>query len=187
MSAKTAQVCIESEGLVEGHIPLAWMITLNTILDHFGPMVAKMLQMVSFDAILDHFGKWGQFAPTSKIDVRFPAQLRLHSKWLSIRNSFGITPKGPMGPSPQGRRRRPWDPLGPFWCPWVPLAPLGPLPPLGLWVLGSLGGLGWGWGPWGAFGSKGSAPCRSEGRASRKLGCGADFAGENILGRRHAL
>ena len=91
-----------------------------------------------------------------------------------------------MGPSPQGRRRRPWDPLGPFWCPWVPLAPLGPLPPLGLWVLGSLGGLGWGWGPWGAFGSKGSAPCRSEKRTSRTLGGGADSAGENILGRRHA-
>ena len=94
---------------------------------------------------------------------------------------------------------RPWDPLGPLWSPWdpfgplgslgspwVPLAPLGPLP-WALWVpLGPLGGLGWGWGPWGAFGSKGSAPCRSEKRASRTLGGGADSAGENILGRRHA-
>ena len=74
------------------------------------------------------------------------------------------------------------SPFGPLW---VPLAPWPPSPgPLG--PLGSLGGLGWGWGPWGAFGSKGSAPCRSEKRASRKLGGGADSAGENILGRRHA-
>ena len=120
-------------------------------------MVAQMLQMVSFDTILDHFGKWGQFAPTSK-----SAQLRLHSKWLSIRNSFGITPKGPMGPSPQGRRRRPWVPFGPLWVPLVSLTP--PLPP---------------WVP-----PKGSAPCRSDIGASRKFGDGAAFAGENKLGRR---
>ena len=76
-------------------------------------------------------------------------------------------------------------PLVPFGPLWVPLAPWPPSPgPLG--PLGSLGGLGWGWGPWGAFGSKGSAPCRSEKRASRKLGGGADSTGERILGRRHA-
>ena len=72
-------------------------------------------------------------------------------------------------------------PLVPFGFPW----PLGPLP-LAFWVpLGPLGGWGGG-GPWGAFGPKGSAPCRSEKRASRTLGGGADSAGENILGRRHA-
>ena len=48
--------------------------------------------------------------------------MTLHSKWLSTRNGFGKTPKGHMGPSPQGRRRRPW-------VPWVPLGPLGPLVP----------------------------------------------------------
>ena len=37
------------------------------------------------------------------------------SKWLSIRNGFGITPKAPLGPSPQ---RAPKAPLGP---------PLGPI------------------------------------------------------------
>ena len=154
-----------SEGLVEGHIPLPWIIILNTILDHFGPMVAQMLQMVSFDTILDHFGPFrevGTICPHLEINVRFPAQLRLHSKWLSIRNSFGITPKGPMGPSPQGRRRRPWVPFGPLWVPLVSLAP--PLPP---------------WVP-----PKGSAPCRSDIGASRKFGDGAAFAGENKLGRR---
>ena len=52
--------------------------------------------------------------------------------------------------------------------------------------VGARGGWGGGGGPWGAFGSKGSAPCRSEKRTSRTLGGGADFAGENILGRRHA-
>ena len=116
--------------------------------------------------------------------------ITIHSKWHSIRNGFGITPKGPMGPSPP---RAPKAPLGPLGTPRVPLGPLGPLgfpwppSPWALWVpLGPLGGLGWGWGPWGAFGSKGSAPCRSEKRASRTLGGGADSAGENILGRRHA-
>ena len=72
-----------SEGLVEGHIPLPWIIILNTILDHFGPMVAQMLQMVSFDTILDHFGPFrevGTICPHLEINVRFPAQLRLHSK-----------------------------------------------------------------------------------------------------------
>ena len=92
-----------------------------------------------------------------------------------------------MAPSPQGRRRRPWVPLGPFGSPWVPLGPFGPpWPPRSWGSPGVPGGVGWGWGPWGAFGSKGSAPCRSEKRASRKLGGGADSAGENILGRRHA-
>ena len=39
-----------------GWVPFkgAWIIILNTILDHFGPMVAQMLQMVSFGTILDH-------------------------------------------------------------------------------------------------------------------------------------
>ena len=67
-----------------------------------------------------------------------------------------------MGPSPQGRRRRPWVPFGPLWVPLVSLAP--PLPP---------------WVP-----PKGSAPCRSDIGASRKFGDGAAFAGENKLGRR---
>ena len=99
--------------------------------------------------------------------------ITIHSKWHSIRNGFGITPKGPMGPS--RALGSPWDPSGPLWSPWVPWVPLG-----------SLGSLGFPWAPWGAVGSKGSAPCRSEKRASRTLGGGADSAGENILGRRHA-
>ena len=40
--------------------------------------------------------------------------MAFHSKWLAIRNNFGIAPKGPHGP------------------PWVPsLGPFGPLGPLG--------------------------------------------------------
>ena len=103
------------------------------------------------------------------------------SKWLSIRNGFGITPKGPMGPPPPPQC--PQGAEGALGSPWPPPS-LGPLDPPG--SLGVRVGWGWGWGPWGAFGSKGSAPCRSEKRASRTLGGGADSAGENILGRRHA-
>ena len=87
-------------------------------------MVAQMFQMVSFATILDHIGPFrevGAIYPHLEINVPLPAQLRVHSKWLSIRNSFGITPKGPMGPSPQGRRRRPWVPLVSLGSP-----PLGP-------------------------------------------------------------
>ena len=45
-------------------------------MDHFGPMVAQMLQMVSFGSILDHIGPFRevgtiyprlQFTPTSKL------------------------------------------------------------------------------------------------------------------------
>ena len=49
---------------------------------------------------------------------------------------FGITPEGPMGPPPQGRRRRPWVPL-------PPLGPFGSLGPFWPLVLGSL--VPWGW------------------------------------------
>ena len=119
-----------------------------------------------------------------------------------------------MGPFPQGRRRRPWVPLGPLDSPWVPLGPFGPLVPFGSpWVLwgpiGSLWGLPWVplapppfGSPWfrrGPLGSlwgspwplplpppQGSAPCRVDKRASRKFGGGTNFAGESILGRRHA-
>ena len=112
---------------------LAWIIILNTILDHFGPMVAQMLQMVRFGTILDHSGPFrevGTIYPHLEINVRFPAQLRLHSKWLSLRNSFGITPKGPMGPiPPKGAEGALGFPLGPCGSPWFPL-PL-PLPPMG--------------------------------------------------------
>ena len=45
------------------------------------------------------------------------------SKRGSLRNGFGITPRGPVGPSPQGRRRRPSVPLGTLGFPWVPLGP----------------------------------------------------------------
>ena len=65
------------------------------------------------------------------------------------------------------------------------MGPRGPFP-WSLWTPGSLGGWGWGWGPRGAFGSQGSAPWRSYKSASRKLGGGAEFAGENHLGRRTA-
>ena len=134
-----------------------------------------MIKMDSFGSIFDHFG------PRLSFWSGLPFVITLHSKWLSIRNGFGITPKGPMGPSPPRAPKAPLGPLGPLGFPWPPL------PLWALWVpLGPLGGLGWGWGPWGAFGSKGSAPCRSEKRASRTLGGGADSAGENILGRRHA-
>ena len=33
---------------------MAWIIIRNTILDHFGPMVAQMFQMVIFATILNH-------------------------------------------------------------------------------------------------------------------------------------
>ena len=63
---------------------------------------------------------------------------------------------------------------GALGSPWVPLPPVGPFGPLGVpWCP-------WGWGPWGAFGPKGSAPCRSEKRASRKLGGGTDSTRERI-------
>ena len=45
------------------------------------------------------------------------------SKRVSIRNGFGIAPRGLVGPSPQGRRRRPSVPLGTLGFPWVPLGP----------------------------------------------------------------
>ena len=64
-----------------------------------------------------------------------------------IRNGFGITPKGPMGPFPA---RAPKAPLGPPWAlypPWGPLAPIAP-PGSPLAPLGSLGG----WGGSGALG-----------------------------------
>ena len=74
-------------------------------------------------------------------------ELRIFNDWVP-----------PLGPFPQGRRRRPW----------VPGVGVGVGCPRG-WGWG----VGWGWGPWGAFGSKGSAPCRSEKRASREFGGGA--------------
>ena len=128
----------------------------------WSPRCSKWSVLVPYWTIFVPFREVGTIYPHLEINVRFPAQLRLHSKWLSIRNSFGITPKGPMGPSPQGRRRRPWVPFGPLWVPLVSLAP----PPL----------------PW--VPPKGSAPCRSDIGASRKFGDGAAFAGENKLGRR---
>ena len=112
----------------------------------------------------------------------FPFVITFHSKLLSIRNGFGITPKGPMGPFlPKGAEGA-LGSLGspyPFVAPWAPFGPLGPL-----------GSHGSPWVPWVPLGPwvppKVSAPCRSENRASRKLGGGADSAEENILGRRHA-
>ena len=65
-----------------------------------------------------------------------PFVITFHSKWLSIRNGFGITPKCPMGPpprAPKGALGSPLDPLGSL----VPLGSLGPLP---LDPLGPLGG-----------------------------------------------
>ena len=68
--------------------------------------------------------------------------ITIHSKWHSIRNGFGITPKGPMGPSPPRAPKAPLGPLGPLGFPWPPLAPL---PLWALWVpLGPLGGWGGG-------------------------------------------
>ena len=78
-----------------------------------------MLQMISFGAILNHFGH--KFEHKAAHGLYF--ERTLHSKWLSMRNGFGITPKGPMGPSPQ---RAPKAPLAPFvgpWAPWVPWVP----------------------------------------------------------------
>ena len=77
-------------------------------------------------------------------------EMTFHSEWPSDRNDLPLEvgfpfeiasespPKGPMGPFPQGRRRRPWVPLGPLGSPWVPLGPpgcpwvplLGPLGPM---------------------------------------------------------
>ena len=130
-----------SEGLVEGHIPLGWgwlkaaqtlqMIGFSIILDDFGPKTTQKLQSVSFGTILNHFGpRRAGFQTRLSFQSGFLFAITIHSKRLSIRNGFGITPKGPMGPSPQGRRRRPWVPLGPFGSPWVPLGPFGsPWPP----------------------------------------------------------
>ena len=131
----------------------------------------------------------------------FKRWLKNLSEWFSIRNGFGVTPKGPMGPSPQGRRRRPWvpwvplSPVGPLGSPWVLLGPKGPLVPLGsLWVLWGPPESLWSlWVPLDPFGSpwaslcppplgslgpplgppKGSAPYRNDGRAPRKFGGGA--------------
>ena len=109
--------------------------------------------------------------------------MAFHSEWL--RNN----PKGPHGPIPpkgaEGALGSPW-PLGSPWVPLTPPWPPSPFPPGPSGSPGVPGGFGGGWGPWGPFGPKGSAPCRSEKRASRTLGGGADSAGENILGRRHA-
>ena len=66
-----------------------------------------------------------------EFQISFHLGLFFHSYYPSIRNSFGITPKGPMGPFPPG-------PLG---SPWVSLGPIGSLGPL--WS--SLGPLGSKW------------------------------------------
>ena len=105
--------------------------------------------------------------------------MTIHSEKLSTRNSFGITPKGPMGPlCPLGSlgsplALSPWVPLAPWvpLVPWVPLGPFGPLRPL---ALGSLWPLGPGW--WGGV----SAPCRGYKRASRGSTDGAKIDGDNI-------
>ena len=101
-----------------------------------------------------------------------------HSKLFSIRNGFGITPNGPMGPFP------PKGAEGALGSPWVPLPSLGSHCPPG--SLGGGGGVGWGgWvggGPWGAFGSKGPRSSRGDKIASPSLAGGAEFAGENFSG-----
>ena len=43
-----------------------------------------------------------------------------------IRNGFGITPKGPMGPFPVRAPKAPLGPPGPFTQPRDPLAPIAP-------------------------------------------------------------
>ena len=65
------------------------------------------------------------FAGERSIGAHFLFGITRHSKLLSIRNGFGITPKGPVGPSPPRapRRRGPSVPLGTLGFPWVPVGP----------------------------------------------------------------
>ena len=79
------------------------------------------------------------------------------SKRGSIRNGFGVAPRGPVGPSPQGRRRRPSVPLGTLGFPWVPLGP-----PQGIGTL------------------------LKRRKGVSRVWWRSGFTGERILGRRHA-
>ena len=72
----------------------------------FLPKATQMLQMISFGIIFINFGHG--FEPKAAHDLDF--ERTLHSKWLSTRNGFGITPKGPMSPKgPMGTK----SPIGP--------------------------------------------------------------------------
>ena len=60
----------------------------------------------------------------------------IHLEWLSIRNGFGMTPKGPMGSfPPKGAEGA----LGSLWALWVALVPLVPLVPWPFVPFGPLG------------------------------------------------
>ena len=98
-------------GTISGPRPLAarmlQRISFKIISKPFLPKATQMLQMISlgliYCLIFINFGHG--FEPKAAHDLDF--ERTLHSKWLSTRNGFGITPKGPIGPSPKGRRRRP--------------------------------------------------------------------------------
>ena len=91
------------------------------------------------------FGTAFPFERLSYGRIGLPFVNTFQSKRGSIRNGFGITPRGPVGPSPpkgaEGALRYPWAPWGSLGYPWVH--------------------------------PKGSAPCWSDGKASREFGGGA--------------
>ena len=78
----------------------AQMLQIGSTLKQFGPKAAQMLKIISFVLISDHLLSDGFLQPRSSFRSGPPFVTTLHSKWLSIRNGFGITPKGPTGPSP---------------------------------------------------------------------------------------
>ena len=71
------------------------------------------------------FGTAFPFERLSYGRIGLPFVNTFQSKRGSIRNGFGITPRGPVGPSPP---RAPKAPFGTLGHPGVPLGPLGSTP-----------------------------------------------------------